>query len=398
MNISKRILNMPASPILELIPYADAAKAMGKKVYHLNIGDPDIKTPQVFFDALKDLEIHTLGYAPTKGMEVLIDAQIEYYKKYDIEVNREDLIITTGASEALLYAMMIVCDEGDEILTCDPFYANYSMGAYQVGANMVTFPTNVEDGFRLPPKEEIEKYITDRTKTLLISHPGNPTGVVYTPEEMAVIAGIAIEHDLFVIADEVYREFVYDTDLLYSFGQMEEIADRVLLIDSISKRFSACGARIGSVMSKNSEIIEGITKMCEIRLSAATIDQIAASKLYAVDDSYYKDINREYKKRRDFLSKSLEGIEGVKSYKPAGAFYIMPELPIDDAAKFTKWLLTDFQVDNETVMLAPGFGFYLDAEKGKSQVRMAYVLNEDDLARAVELLKIALKEYPGRTL
>ncbi|NLY21241.1 MAG: pyridoxal phosphate-dependent aminotransferase [Tissierellia bacterium] len=396
MNISKRILNMSPSSILELAPYADAAKAMGKKVYHLNIGDPDIKTPSVFFDGLKEISIETLGYGPSRGIDELLDAQIDYYKKFSVEVKREDLIITTGASEALLYAMMATCDDGDDILTCEPYYANYEMVASSVGANMVVFPTTVENGFRLPTKEEIVSAITPKTKVILLSHPGNPTGVVYTEEEMELIADIAIENNLFIIADEVYREFTYNSEVFKSFGTIKRIEDRVLLVDSISKRFSACGARIGSVMCKNEELNAGIMKLCEIRLSAATIDQICASKLYGVDKSYYEDVTEEYKSRRDFLISELSTMEGVKYYVPAGAFYVMPELPVDDAVMFSKWLLTDFDIDGETLMIAPGKGFYCNSETGKSQVRIAYVLNNGDLKKALKILREGLLKYPGR--
>lgn len=393
MKISNRISKMPTSSIRELYPIADRVKAEGIKVYHLNIGDPDIKTPDEFFAAIRDCDIETLGYASARGITELLKAQIEYYSRYGIEVQTEDLAITNGGSEAILYAILSVTDHGDTILTSEPYYANYTPEFVQAGVEAVVFPTTVETGFHLPSKEVILNSIKPNTKAILLSNPGNPTGVVYTKEEINLLAEIAKEKNLFIISDEVYREFIYSDEPYYGFGHVEGIEDRLIICDSISKRFSACGARIGSIMSKNKDVMKGVLALCNARLAAPTMEQLGAANLYKTDSGYLKEINREYKSRRDFLVKRLNAMQGVVVYEPEGAFYLMPELPVENAAEFSKWLLGEFSVNGETLMMAPGFGFYKEEEKGKSQVRLAYVLNKEALAKAMDILEAGIEEY-----
>lgn len=396
MKISNRIKKIPTSSIRELYPIADRVKAEGIKVYHLNIGDPDIKTPDEFFDAIKNYKTETLGYAPARGIPEILKAQINYYKRYNIDVEAEELAITNGGSEALLYALLSVADFGDSILTSEPYYANYTPVFVQAGVEVCVFPTTVENGFHLPTKEVIIESIQPNTKAILLSNPGNPTGVVYTKEEIEMLADIAIEKNLFIISDEVYREFIYSGESYYGFGHVERIEDRLIIVDSISKRFSACGARIGSIMSRNKDVMKGVLALCNARLAAPTMEQLGAVNLYNTDASYLTDVNKEYKSRRDFLVGRLNSIEGIKVYEPEGAFYLMPELPVENAAEFSKWLLGEFSLNEETLMMAPGFGFYKEEELGKSQVRLAYVLNKESLAKAMDILEAGLKEYNKR--
>ncbi|WP_338067633.1 pyridoxal phosphate-dependent aminotransferase [Anaerosphaera multitolerans] len=394
MNISQRIKEVPYSAIRKLTPFADKAKADGKKVYHLNIGAPDTKTPDEFFDAIKNTNLKTLDYAPSKGLKSLMEKTCEYYKARgaDFDPNK-DIIITTGASEALVFALIAVSELGQKILTSNPFYSNYYTIFRQCGLNPVTFDTKVEDGYRLPDYETIKNAVTEDTAAILISNPSNPTGTVYTEEELRRIVRVAKEKDLFIIADEVYSEFIFDGKTFMSFASIEGIEDRLIILDSISKRFGACGARIGSLICKNQELMTEVIKLATGRLAVSTIDQIGATALYNVDESYFKEVNEEYEKRRNLIYEELKKIEGVKVYKPEGAFYIMPDLPIKDADDFAMWLLTEFDVDGETIMIAPADGFYHDSNEGKSKVRLAYVINQKDLKRAIEILGIALKEY-----
>ncbi|KXO16632.1 aminotransferase, class I/II [Clostridiales bacterium KA00134] len=393
MNISKRGQGIEFSAIRMLTPYADQAVRQGKKVYHLNIGAPDVETPQAFFDAVRNFEEKTLAYAPSKGFEALRKATSNYYKSIGIDFDMDEIYITQGASEALDFALTTCIDVGDEIITCDPYYSNYQTYLDLTGAVCRTFETKVEDGYRLPAKKDIEKILRPRSRAFLLSNPGNPTGAVYTKEEIQMIAEIAIERDMFIIADEVYREFVYDGEVFYSFANVKEIEDRLVLLDSISKRFSACGARIGSLACKNKKVLECVNKLCNGRLSVSTLDQYGAAELYNTDKSYFQEVNKQYQKRRDVIYQGLIDIPGVKVEKTKGAFYIFPEFPVEDTLDFAKWLLTDFELGGETVMVAPGQGFYRDPEKGKTKLRLAFVINEQDIKKSVKILKAGLEEY-----
>lgn len=393
MKFSKRVTNMQASPIRRLVPFAQEAKAKGKKVYHLNIGQPDIKTPEGFFNAVKNFKEDVLEYSLSQGMPELIDAMIKYYKEYSIDYDRSDILITNGGSEALLFAMIAIADPEDEILVPEPFYTNYNGFSTAVNVNVKPITTKGEDGFHLPSKEDMEKVITPKTKAILLSNPGNPTGVVYTRDEIERIASLAKEYNLFIIADEVYREFVYDGLEYISFGNIKEIEDRVIIIDSVSKRYSACGARIGSIASKNKELMAQILKLCQGRLCVPTLEQIGAVELYKTPKSYFEEVNAEYRNRRDVLYKALIAIDGVSCREPKGAFYVIAKLPVSDAEEFVKWMLVDFDLNNETVMMAPVEGFYATPGLGRDEVRLAYVLNENDLKRSMEILKAGLEKY-----
>jgi aspartate aminotransferase len=396
MELSKRILGMQASPIRRLVPYAEEAKRKGRKIYYLNIGQPDIKTPPGFFEAVRNYSPDVLAYGPSDGDAALIDAVIRYYKGYDIEYQREEVLITYGASEALDYALNALCDPGDEILIPEPFYANYKTLAESVSALVVPVTTRAEEGFRLPLREEIDSRITPRTKAMLLCHPGNPTGVVYTREEMRMVADLAKKHDFFIVADEVYREFVYDGLQYTSFGNLEDVSDRVAITDSVSKRYSACGARVGCVVSKNREFIRQILKLCQARTSIGTMDMIGAAALYDTPVSYLKEVNDEYTVRRNTVYRALKEIPGVVCEEPRGAFYLVTKLPVDDAEKFIVWMLANFEVGGETVMMSPAEGFYATPGLGRDEVRIAYVLKNEDLVKAMEILKAGLEAYPGR--
>lgn len=393
MNFSKRVSSMQSSPIRKLVPYATAAKGRGTKVYHLNIGQPDIKTPQGFFDAVKSFNKETLEYAVSQGLPELIDAMIDYYSTYDMHFEKDEILIMNGGSEALLFAMMATCDPGDNILVPEPFYTNYNGFGACVNVNVNPITTLPENGFHLPSKEEIVFKINDSTKALLLSNPGNPTGAVYSKEEVYMLADIAKENNLWIIADEVYREFVYDGLDYTSFGNIPEIADRVIIVDSVSKRYSACGARIGSLASKNKEFIAQVLKLCQGRLCVSTLDQIGSIELYKTPKSYFTEVNDEYKNRRDVLYNELMKVDGVICEKPTGAFYILAKLPIEDAEDFVIWMLNDFEVDGETVMACPAEGFYATPGLGKSEIRLAYILNENDLRKAGNILKQGLEKY-----
>lgn len=396
MNLSKRVKGMQQSPIRKLVPIAENAKKNGKKVYHLNIGQPDIETPSEFFNAVKNFDEKVLKYSFSQGIPELIDALIEYYKRYDMNFENDEILITNGGSEALLFSLIAVADHGDEVLIPEPFYTNYNGFSSAVGVNVVPMTTKATEGFHLPEKKSIEKLISPKTKAILLSNPGNPTGVVYTPDEIQMIADIAKEYNLFVIADEVYREFVYDNLEYTSFGNIDEISDRVIIVDSISKRYSACGARIGSIASKNKELIKQILKLCQGRLCVPTLEQIGAVELYSVPQDYFNTVHDEYQKRRDIVYSALKEIPGVICEKPTGAFYVIAKLPVVDAEEFVIWLLKEFDIDNETVMLAPAEGFYATDGLGKDEVRLAYILNEDDLRKAMNILKVAIEKYPNK--
>ncbi len=393
MKFSKRLSSMQESPIRKLAPFATAAKAEGVKVYHLNIGQPDIITPVGFFDAVKNFDKKVLEYAGSQGIPELIEAIRKYYTTYDMNFANEDIIITNGGSEALLFSFMAACDPGDNILIPEPFYTNYNGFAQCLNVNVKSITTVAENGFHLPSKDEILAKIDDKTSAILVVNPGNPTGCVYTKEEVRMIADIAKEKDLWIIADEVYREFVYEGLQYTSFGNMKDVEDRVIIIDSVSKRYSACGARIGSIACKNKKFMAEVMKVCQGRLCVATIEQLGAAALYDTPASYFKEVNDEYRKRRDVLYEELMKADGVICEKPMGAFYIVAKLPVENAEDFVAWTLKEFRRDNETVMCTPAEGFYSTPGLGKNEVRLAYVLKEEDLRRAGQLLKEALEEY-----
>lgn len=393
MYFSNRVISMQSSPIRKLVPYATAAKEKGIKVYHLNIGQPDIKTPKGFFDAVNTFNSDVLEYAVSQGLPELIDAMIDYYATYDMNFEKDEILITNGGSEALLFSMMAICDPGDNILVPEPFYTNYNGFSSCVNVFIRPITTHPENGFHLPNKEEICSKIDKNTKAILISNPGNPTGTVYTKEEVHMLADIAKENNLWIIADEVYREFVYDNLDYISFGNIEEIKDRVIIVDSVSKRYSACGARIGSLACKNKEFIAQVLKLCQGRLCVSTLDQIGSIELYKTPNTYFKKVNEEYEKRRDVLYSELMKVEGVICKKPTGAFYILAKLPIENAEDFVIWMLNEFDVDGETVMACPAEGFYGTEGLGKSEIRLAYILNEHDLKKAANILKEGLEKY-----
>lgn len=384
---------MQESPIRKLAPYAVAAKKSGKKIYHLNIGQPDILTPPAFMETVTNYSEKVLAYSPSEGIPELIQSIIQYYKGYEIDFEENEILITNGGSEALQFSIIAIADAGDEILVPEPFYANYNSFCSAVDVNIVPVTCRAEEGFHLPPKSYIEGLINPKTKAIMVSHPGNPTGVVYTKEEVKLLCEIALEHNLFIISDEVYREFVYDGLEFFSFANVKETEDRVVIIDSISKRFSACGARIGCIASKNKQLIAQILKLCQSRLCAPTLMQIGAIQLYNTQENYFKSVNKEYEKRRDIIYQSLNNIPNVICRKPTGAFYVIAKLPIEDAEDFSIFLLKDFSINNETVMLAPAKGFYSTPGLGNDEVRIAYILKEEDLISAMEILNKGLIQY-----
>lgn len=386
---------MPSSPIRRLSPFADDAKKRGVHIYHLNIGQPDIETPAIFWDAVKKIDRKVLEYSPSNGYESLRKSYATYFKeKCGLEtLLPDDILITTGASEALFFTLLSILDEGEEVIIPEPLYANYVGFSKSGNIKVVPIATSFEDGFNLPSIEDFEKVITPKTKAILICNPNNPTGYIYSFEELERLKNIALKHDLFIISDEVYREFVYTDQPHFSMFNFEEIAQHVILVDSISKRFSACGARIGMVATKNKEVLETVLKFAQQRLSPPSIEQLAASELFKVEDDYFEKVNIEYKKRRDTIVQALNEIEGVKCHLPKGAFYSMVQLPVENAEHFCIWMLKEFSYENATVMMAPGSGFYSTEGKGKNEVRIAYVLNSDDLKKAAICLKEGLKAY-----
>lgn len=395
MKLSQRIKNLSTSPIRKLTPYADAAKAAGKKVYHLNIGQPDIATPAQFTDSIREYNTPVIAYGNSKGEKFLLDAIAKYYNEKGVDFTTDDIFVTNGGSEALIFAVMALCDPEDEITVFEPYYANYTTFAKEFGAKVNAVQTSVENGYHLPSEEEIEKHINEKTKAILLTNPGNPTGVVYTQEEMDIIARLVLKYDLALIADEVYREFVYD-GAYRSFGTMKELENNLIIIDSVSKRYSARGARIGCIVSKNKALGAELIKACQGRLCAPILEQVGAAALYTTPVSYLEEVNEEYKHRRDTISAALAKLPGVKASDPKGAFYVMASLPVDDAEKFAIWTLENFDIDGETVMFAPGNGFYSTPGTGVNEARLAYVLNCQDLEKAIHILGEALKAYPGR--
>lgn len=395
--ISNKGLQMPESPIRKLVPYAEAATAKGRKIYQLNIGQPDIKTPKVALDAVRNHDIEVLSYSHSAGFDSYREKLAGYYQKTALPVQKEDIIITTGGSEALLFAMGSITDPGDEVIIPEPFYANYNGFATASGVTIKPIQANIDDGFALPAISEFEKLITDKTKAILICNPGNPTGYLYTKEEVKQLADLALKHDIFIVSDEVYREFAYDGAEHHSIMSFPELSENAIMVDSVSKRYSMCGARIGCLVSKNKEVIDTAMKFAQARLSPPTFAQIASEAALDTPQEYFDEVIEQYTYRRDILVEGLEKIEGVKVAKPKGAFYCIAELPIEDADDFAKWLLESFQDDNETVMVAPAAGFYSTPDTGKNQVRIAYVLKKENLERAIAILEKALKAYKNKS-
>ncbi len=396
MKASNRSYAMQASPIRKLVPYANEAKKRGVKIYHLNIGQPDIETPKVFMEAVKKADVDVLAYADSNGWEPLRQSISNYYKRIGLPYEVADIIITNGGSEALQWAFLLTCDPGEEILVPEPFYTNYRGFAAPFDVVLKPITTYPDNGFALPSKEKLESLITEKTRGIALSNPGNPTGAVYSAEEVRMLADIARDRDLYIIADEVYREFCYDGKEATSFGTMTEILDRVIIIDSVSKRFSACGARIGSLTCKNKDIMSAALKLGQARLCVPTLEMIGSKALYDLDPDYFTPIRERYEARRNIMIDALQKMDGVLCERPGGAFYAIAKLPVDNAEKFAIWLLTDFQVDGKSVMVAPVENFYQTQGMGVDEVRLAYVLNTDDLAEAMRVLDIALKTYPGR--
>lgn len=393
--VSNRLLKVPTSPIRKLVPFASEAKKEGVKVYHLNIGDPDIKTPDVMISFLQGWSKNPVGYSQSQGEPEFLKSLEYYYSKIGFSfIKTTDIQVTTGGSEAISMALFAICDEGDEIMVFEPFYTNYNSYAAVNNVNLVPVKTDGRTGFHLPERAEIENKITSKTKAILICNPSNPTGTVYTREEMDLLADLAKKHNLFLISDEVYREFVYDGKRHVSLLEyMEALPEQTIMLDSLSKRYSLCGARLGMLVSKNREVMDGVLRIAQGRLSSGLVDQLMASKLTEVKDSYFGAVHKEYQKRRDVLYEGLKSIPGVYLEKPEGAFYTIVKLPVKNADHFSQWLLTDFRLNNETVMVAPAAGFYATPGLGQDEVRIAYVLNTEDLKKSIEILRHALKAY-----
>ena len=394
MKVSINANRCEPSPMRKFHPLAVQAERDGKKIYHLNIGQPDIKTPENFYNAVRNFDEATLAYEASPGMPVLIEAVRNYYGKIGVELEPEDVLITTGGSEALLLTCLSILDPYTEVIIPEPYYPNYTTFVHAAGGQIRALPTRPEEGYRYANRKRIESLITKNTRAIMITNPGNPTGVVLTEEEMRMIADVAKEHDLFLICDEVYREFCYDDKFgIPSMGKYRDIDDNLVIIDSVSKRFSACGARVGCVVTRNKELQQALLKFCQSRLSVATIDQLGAAALYDVDPQFFRDCKKEYRQRRDLVVSMLRQIPGVQVEEPMGAFYLMASLPVDDADKFQQWLLTEFDDHGETVMFAPGAPFYETPGKGINEVRIAYVRQLSELKRAMELLARGIARY-----
>ena len=393
MNISLRAQNMPESPIRKLAKYADAARRNGVHIYHLNIGQPDIKTPACAQEALQRFHKDVLEYSPSQGIQSLRTKMVGYYAEYGIDISPDEIIVTTGGSEAIMFAYMACLNPGDEIIVTDPSYANYMAFAISCGAVVKSVKTHIEDGFKLPPVEEFEKQITDKTRAILICNPNNPTGYLYSKKAMMQIRDLVQKDDLYLLSDEVYREFIYTKRPYISACHLEGIENNVILIDSVSKRYSECGIRIGALITKNKEVHNAVMKFCQARLSPPLIGQVIAEASLTTPQEYMEEVYDEYLSRRNYLIDQLNQIPGVFAPTPMGAFYTMVQLPVDDTDKFCEWCLTDFQYEGQTVMMAPGSGFYTDPEEGKKQVRMAYILCKEDLGRAMLVLRKALETY-----
>ena len=396
MKISNTARQCVLSPMRKFHSFALEARKQGRRIYHLNIGQPDIETPAVYFDALRNFEQKVLEYAPSPGVPELIDAVRSYYERIGVQYENDDILITTGGSEALLFVMQCILDEGSEVLVPEPFYPNYHTFIAAAGGVIRPISTTPEEGYFYAERSRIEPLINEKTRAILITNPGNPTGVTLSGDEMRMLVDLAKEHDLYLISDEVYREFCYDGSGLHSMAEYDDAAENICIIDSVSKRFSACGARVGCLISKNRELMDNAMKFAQARLSVATLDQVAAAALYSVDPAYFTAVREEYRKRRNTVVSRLEQIPGVVCMKPNGAFYLMAKLPVDNAEAFQKWLLTDFEDNGETVMFAPGGPFYSTPGKGMDEIRIAYVLKQEDLERAMELLALGIQAYNKR--
>ncbi len=393
-HLSRRVASMQASPIRKLTPLCDAAEKRGIKVYHLNIGQPDIPTPPGYWRAVRESEPKVLAYGPSQGLAVLRSAIADYYRRDGITVAEDRIMITTGGSEAVYFAFMAACNHGDEVICFEPFYTNYNGFASMAGITLVPVAGSVENGFHLPPKERIEAALTDRTRAILICSPNNPTGTVLRRDEIAVLSDLVRRHDLFLLADEVYRDFVFDGGKHTSVLEFPEISDRVMVMDSISKRFSSCGARLGNLICPNEEVLGGIMKLGQARLCPPTMAQHGAAWIYRnLADDYYTQVAATYQRRRDVLMEEMEGVPGVFFLKPEGAFYATLRIPVKNADRFAAWLLSDFNVDGATVMVSPAAGFYGTPGMGDDEIRVAYVINDDDMRAALGLLKRGLKEF-----
>lgn len=394
--LSQKGQQMPSSPIRKLVPYAEAAKARGTHVYHLNIGQPDIKTPQAFWDKLKNPGIDVLAYCNSDGFNSYQQAWAKYYSSFGAQISADQVIVTTGASEALSIAKMSCLDPGDEIIIPEPLYANYIGFAEAGGVKIQPIPTSIEDGFALPSIEAFEERINERTKAILICNPNNPTGYLYNREELERLKEIVLKHDLYLMVDEVYREFTYDGGEHISILTFSDLDEHVVVFDSISKRFSACGARVGALITRNKALRDVFMKFAQARLSPPSLGQIAGEPLFDLPAEFYEEIRQEYDARRVYLRDRLQAMSGVTCPNPGGAFYIMVELPVDDSDKFCQWLLESFDHEGKTLMLAPGSGFYATDGSGTRQARVAYVLNQEDLGKAMDALEVALQQYPGK--
>jgi aspartate aminotransferase len=395
-SISDKGKAMPASPIRKLVPYSEEAKRKGRKVYHLNIGQPDIPTPEVALKAIRNIDLKVIEYSHSAGNESYRRKLAAYYRKIGINIDHTELLITTGGSEAILFALMSCVNPGEEVITPEPFYANYNGFATIAGIKIVTVPSYIKDNFALPPIEAIEKKITAKTKGIIICNPNNPTGYLYSKEELLQLEKIVNKYDLYLFSDEAYREFCYDGAEHFSGMNLKGIENNVIMLDSVSKRYSECGVRIGALISKNREVISTALKFAQARLSPPGLGQIAGEASIDTPDNYFKEVNKEYTARRNFMVEALNKIPGVYCPKPKGAFYTVVRLPVDDADRFAQWLLEEFEFMNQTVMVAPASGFYATPGSGKNEVRIAYVLKIEDLKNAVETLAEALKIYPGR--
>lgn len=393
--ISLKGLKMPESPIRKLVPYAENAKKKGIKVYHLNIGQPDIETPEVALKSVRENDIKVLSYARSEGSETYRKKLSAYYKQHDIHVNENNIIVTTGGSEALLFTLGSITDFGDEIIIPEPFYANYNGFSVANGIKVVPIVSTIDNDFALPQIEDFEKLITEKTKAILICNPGNPTGYLYSKSELEKLRDLAIKHDLFLVADEVYREFVYDGIKHHSIMSLDGLDEHAIIIDSVSKRYSMCGARIGCIVSKNTDLINTALKYAQARLSSPSYALLASEAALETPPEYFEKVIEEYDERRIVLTEALAKIKGIKVSRPKGAFYCIAELPVHDADNFAQWMLENFNDQNETVMVAPASGFYSTEGSGKNQIRIAYVLKKESLIRSVELLKLALEQYPN---
>lgn len=396
MKLSSKMERCGLSPMRKFNGIAAEAVNRGIKIYHLNIGQPDVKTPEVYYEALKNFNEPVLSYCPSGGVPVLLDAVRNYYKNIGVELERSEILPTSGGSEALQMTMACLLDDGDEIVIPEPFYPNYCTSIYLAGANIHPIPTTPEEGYFYADRERVEACINERTRAIMITNPGNPTGAVLTRDELELMLKIAKEHDLYIVCDEVYREFFYEGDELTSALQFKDYEQNVIIIDSVSKRFSACGARVGLLISKNKAFMAEAMKWCQCRLCSSTVDQVASAALYTLDPSYFDEVKAEYRHRRDTMVSKLQAIPGVICKEPKGAFYVMVSLPIDDADKFQTWLLTEFDDNGETVLFACGEPFYATPGKGRNEVRLAYTINAEDIARAIDILAIAIEKYNNR--